>query len=414
MDRLMTGLILVCLVIASLYAGCSRRDRNPVGSDLPDDDWFGEGPFLDTIPVSEHLTVRLFESAGASPFLLVGSREGLVARSLVRFLVIPEADTILSSKLELTVDELIDTEQLTLTVYPVTEADWEESETTWELMSGTPDEDPVAWNTPGGDFDFSDPLGSVTVTGSDVDSTILIDLDVERIRAWEDTTIDNTGLILIAEDEAGVSGVAEFRSRQFFGEDSNPGPHLLLEYTRPDNPDSVVEGRVLVGEDATLYDFPEDPPDDVLRVGSVPQFRTLLKFDLESFGREIMIRKAVIQLPVRDIVPDERALVLSVLRVTGDWEGADTPLEFTTIDSVEVSADGVPRLGITNLAWSWVGEIIENQGVAVKASVERGRYGYVDFESGSTDAESGPVLVVEYSIPPSSLEGESRRRAGCD
>ncbi len=411
MSRVLTAVLLAVTAIAVLTQGCSRRDRNPVGSDLPDEEWFGEGPFLDTIPVAEELNVRITESAGAAPFLLAGAHDGLVARSLVRFLVVPDADTIFTSRLELMLDNLLDTDQLTLTVYPLTSTGWEEGETTWELMSGTPDEDPVSWNMPGGDFDASDPLGSVTVTESDVDSVVSIDLDIDIVRSWEDTTMENAGLILVAEDETGSAGVAEFRSRQSFGEDS-PGPHLFLEYTRADDPDSVVEGRVLVGEDATLYDFQGEPPPGVLRVGSVPQYRTFLMFDLESYGPETMIRKAFLLLPVRNTVPEDRSIVVSALRISGEWDGASTPLEFTTLDSVEVSADDVPRIGITNLAWSWVGDLLENHGVAVKASVERGRYGYVDLAADPSGGSQGPSLVIEYTLPPSAPGEEPRRRPG--
>jgi len=39
-------LVVVYFMLFMLMVSCARNDRNPVGTDLPDDDWYGEGPFL--------------------------------------------------------------------------------------------------------------------------------------------------------------------------------------------------------------------------------------------------------------------------------------------------------------------------------------------------------------------------------
>lgn len=391
--RLFLALFLVVL------CGCARRQENPVGPSLPDDGWFGRGPFLDTLSVGESLSVRMEESAGASPFLLVGSEGGLVSRALVRFSLLPDVDSVRVAVLELSLNDLVESEELTIDVFLVTNAEWEESQVTWELSSGAPDSDPVAWGTPGGDYDASAPLATVSVTSSSIDSTLEIELDPGLVDAWIDSTTENAGVILIARGEGTEAGIAEFRSRQTpSGEEESPAPHLFLEYTKSDEPDSIVSGSILVGEDASIYEYDGMVGAEHLRVGSIPQYRTFLAFATDGLSEAAMVRKAVLELPVAERVPRDRDIVVSGLRITGDWNGVSTPLEFSPLDTVAVPSEGVASLDITSLVWAWVSRTIENDGVAVKASVERGKYGYADFSTAPVGGS--PRCVVEYTLPP--------------
>ena len=172
------------LILTLLITGCSTNDRNPVGPQLPDEGWFGEGPFLDTLYTVDELTARIQEGAGASPFLVVGADAELVSRALIRFLFLPEADSILTARLDFRGHALIGTDALTLEVYLLDNAEWVESETTWALVSGTETEDPVGWTTPGGDLETGSPSRKGEVTASVFDSTFSIALDPNAVRLW--------------------------------------------------------------------------------------------------------------------------------------------------------------------------------------------------------------------------------------
>jgi hypothetical protein len=403
--RISHRLFLSLLVMVVL--GCARNQENPVGVSLPDDDWFGQGPFLDTLILEESLSVRVEESAGAAPFLLAGSEDGLVSRALVRFSSLPAADSVIVARLEVTLDDLIGTEELTLDVFLLTNAEWEESQVTWELRSGSEDEDSVFWESPGGDFDDSGPLASFSVTSTSIDSTLEVEIDPSLINAWIDSTTENAGLIIVPRFLD--AGIAEFRSRQSPSDEENPAPHLFLEYMKSDESDSIVSGSILVGEDATIYYY-EDldvPPELYLRVGSVPQYRAFLRFSTDSLSQAATVRKANLELPIQGRVPPDRAFIVAALRITGDWDGVLTPLEFSPLDSVEVGSEGIAALDVTALVWGWVSQNIENDGVAVKASVERGRYGYADFAVGT--AGEVPRCIIEYTLPPQEVKGPTRK-----
>jgi hypothetical protein len=272
---------------------------------------------------------------------------------------------------------------------------------TWDLLSGTTEEDPVYWNIPGGDFDSSAPLGSLRITSADIDSTLEVSLDTSLVQAWIDSTESNTGIILVARGEGGETGFRgflEMSSRQSPGEGDEAAPHLYLEYEREDIPDSIVSGSILVGEDATIYDYAGEVPEDLLRVGSVPQYRTFLMFPTDSLPPALMVRKARLELSVAARVPEDRELAVAALRIVGDWDGASTSLEFTTIDTVEVGTEGTVDMDVTSLVWSWVSGTLENDGVAVKATVERGRYVYADFFLQAPGEP--PRCIIEYTLPP--------------
>jgi len=395
-------LVLFVSLLTVLLGACTRNDKNPIGTDLPDDDWYGNGPFVDTLFVEDEMTARLFESAGASPFLLVGEHEGLISRAVVKASILPAADSVLTASLELRVYELQGAGQITISVFPMTEPGWEEAEASWDLASGTELEDPVEWAAPGGDYDASTLLGQTVVTESLTDSTLVLELDPSIVTAWMDSTVENSGLMLIAEGEGMSPGLVAFRSRQsanVSGEDYL-GPQLFLQYTKQDDPDSTVEGRISITEDVTLYRYDGEPPSGLLRVGSVPQYRSYLSFDMSIYDASTSIRHATLVLPVSDRLPPEGGLVAGVFKITGDWDEGETPLEFTTLDSVEVGDDDEVRLQITDMAWGWVSGVIENHGIAVKATVERGKFRFVDFEGSGQGPMTGPRCIVEYTTPP--------------
>ena len=95
--------------------------------------------------------------------------------------------------------------------------------------------------------------------------------------------------------------------------------------------------------------------------------------------------------------------------VTGEWDAKLTPLIFSPMDTVEVTDEGDVELDITDLAWGWVGGTVENNGISIKASVERGKFGYIDFEGDSGSTDHGPFCIIEYTRPPPSNRGSAER-----
>lgn len=402
-------MLAILSILQIISAGCTRNDRNPVGSQLPDEDWFGEGPFIDTLSTDDELTVMMREGAGASPFLVVGSHSELVSRSLIRFLILPSADSVLAARLEFRVHDLIGTDALTVSVYRLTNSDWVEAETTWDLVSGKEGEDPLSWETPGGDFDGGAPLSSAEVTTSLIDSTFTVELEPALISSWIDSTAENAGLILALENEGSYPGLVEFRSRQMASAEEFLGPQLYVKYTKAEDPDSVVEGTIVVTEDATIYRYDGEVPGGSLRVGSVPQFRTFIRFDTSIFSKATSVRRATLFLPIIEKAPRERDFTVGAYMITGDWDADLTPLNFTPLDTVEIGEQDTVALDVTDIAWGWVSGTIENNGVSIKASVERGMFGYVDIEGGSVGKDRGPLCIVEYSQPPSVNRGSKER-----
>lgn len=392
-------------MLSVLVSACTRNENNPIGTDLAEDDWYGDGPFIDTLYVENEMSAKLSEGTGASPFLLVGEDEGLISRAIVKTALLPAADSILTASLELKVHALYGTGDISISVFPLTEQDWVEAEASWDLASGKETEDPVPWGAPGGDYDPSTLLGQAVVTESLVDSTLVVELDPSIVTAWLDSTVDNAGLLLVAEGEGMSPGIVEFRSRQSvnIGGEDYLGPQMFLEYTKQDDPDSTVEGRISVTEDVTLYQYDEDVPTGLLRVGSVPQYRSYLSFDMSSFTSATSIRNATLVLPVSDRYPEEGSLTVGVFVITGEWNEELTPLDFTAGDSVTIGNDPEVRLQITSLAWGWVTNTIDNNGISIKATVERGRVGFSDFEGRGSEQNSGPRCIVEYTIPPTEI-----------
>jgi hypothetical protein len=408
------GILTILSVVFVLLVGCSRTDQNPVGTQLPDEDWYGDGPFADTLLVEEEMTVELREGTGASPFLLIGADAGLVSRALVKVSLLPAADSVLVSRLELKVHDFIAAERLTISVFLVTNPDWVEAEATWDLASGLETEDPISWGTPGGDYDGSTLIGSAEVTSASIDSTISIELDHSIVNAWIDSTLENSGLILIAESEGISPGVVEFRSRQSMTAEEFLGPQLYIEYTKEEDPDSVVEGRISITEDVTLYRFESDVPGGSLRVGSVPQYRTFIKFDTSRFSSSEFVRRATLLLPVNERHPADRSIVVGVYQITGDWDSEMTPLNFTALDSVEIGEEEEIELQVTNLVWGWVSGTTENYGFSVKATVERGKIGYVDLETSAEGEGRGPRCIIVYTRPPQLAPEPSKRTKSRD
>ena len=144
-------------------------------------------------------------------------------------------------------------------------------------------------------------------------------------------------------------------------------------------------------------------------MGSLPQYRTFISFDISDFSEATSVRRATLFIPILDRTPPDRDIAVGTYVITGEWEADQTPLNFTPLDTVEVDDEEMIELDVTDLVWGWVSGTVDNNGVSIKASVERGKFGYVDFEEGSGSMENGPFCVIEYSEPPSVNTGSEKR-----
>lgn len=256
-------------------AGCGDEDPTEVGSVL-----IGEGvrTFEVVLDASEFLqSDTTYDQIGnllQSPFRLLASEfEGeLDAHTLFRVNVpatVSYQDTggvtvtdstpvYLGGRLTLVMDSVASTPRpVSIEVRPVTES-WDPGSVTWTLRSDTAG-GPEVWTEPGGTTGAA--AGSRQWTTGD---TVVVPIDSATVALWQDTLAARRGG-LIRSATAGSRVIVRALSLEFDVDPAEPT-------------DTAVVAGSLTASRAVASAEPGVPGDTVLRVGGLPVWRSLLRF----------------------------------------------------------------------------------------------------------------------------------------
>jgi hypothetical protein len=403
----------VCILFLLLLASsCTERKGSPVGIELIDEKEMGEGPIEVIVYADRDTSFDEQLNGGASPQLLVGSEGETILRSLLRFETLPEADSILRATVKLRKSSGYSISSFDVVAYTLTE-DWDEIQVTWETALNDSSGEPVPWIRSGGDFDPVE-VGSFFFSDDDEDTLFEMSLDTELVEAWIDGSVQNNGIILVSSMEGSDFILASLISRQ--STDGIGEPTIEVEYITEDNPDSTLLAEFLVTNDAFIYDFQGSANPSTLILGDIPNFGTMLSFDLSEFDSTWTIIRADLNIHFSDTTHYHDELVAEAMAVLDTtWNGSDTEIDNAILGSVTISpGDSAFELNLTGIIQLWVTGEFENYGVIIKMGRTTNVFGYLEmYGVGTPEQDNRPSLRLFYhkpGEPPFDQEGAEEKK----
>ena len=274
-------------------------------------------------------------------------------------------------------------------VHALTEP-WDGRSANWEYAIDTL-QHRVSWTAPGGGL--VEPMGTVTWDPGEADS-VVIPIDSLRVMEWGDSANHARGIRLDTQAE-GVR--LQLRSAS-----------MWIETMPSLNPDTLID--VLAGTDdiTFLYSPLPGPPDDGMRVGGAPAWRTVLDLDVPASLDGPPSLCADVGCPVQ--VTDERLSYAALLLTTRPAHPAFAPSDTISMDLRMVMVPSVlpksplgPSLtvfGGVPLAPEWfsppAGDVVEIPVTELVRDLLRG-------ETTDGDPVSGSVALLS-AFEPLSIE----------
>ncbi len=358
-----------------LIIGCEKRSDSPVG--------YGELERDISEPASLRIDSPLMDTTystliptGSSTSLLVGTFQGYETRALLRFEV---SDTQVinhatEAKLRLYRQKSLGTEPMDIDLCAVSDA-WDERWATW-----TEADSAIAWTVAGGAV--SDTIASAEIGG--VDS-----ITFTIPNSWLSSAIDssNNGLILISAD----NNVADFSSRE-----SLTPPVLFVHYFEGN---SAKVDTSSPEADAFIIRSDYAVPEGRLMIGDGHVFRSLLNFDLSPVPETATLNCAILSLFVDPSQSSFQEMELAAHRVTGAWDGDQTPFDGAVGSAVEVvTSDTLIQLDIASILQECITG--ENFGLLLRSTSEVSDISRITLFSSEDDSTKSPNLIIYYTLFP--------------
>ena len=386
--RVFLSFLLIGVVLAA--PGCDERKSSPVGGEVIDRDDLGQFETVHLQPAAQDTVVQGTLSMYQGPRLLVGEWSGYQTKSLLKFEVLPESDSITSASLTLITDGLIDTETTVQpfvpeTLYIVTsllETDWSGSDVTFDTpLSQTPIE--------------------TVAVGRSPDDTMSIPLPTEVVQGWIDETGENHG-ILLGYDEAPLTPQGAGFVKMFYSSNSQIGPpRLSITWALTDTSDTTVSviptADVFVVRRTSTWPF--DPKPHQLMVGNGIAYRSLLQFFVEdSIPEDATIIRGEVTLYVDPDFSFFSSLDVGIYAVTNSsWE--EPEFDSNQIIWATVTNDSVV-FAVQSLIQDWITGKRPNYGFMLKSIHEDWDIASFVFHSSQSDPDFTPKLEVKYVTPP--------------
>jgi hypothetical protein len=346
-----------------LLAGCTLKEDNPVGFDLGGGQGWDPVTFPPIYPEGwdgHQTTAR----GGGTTVMWVGAGHGYTARGLVKFELLDTTTTVVEvyeANLQLNRPVATDSSGGIIGLYQIT-SPWTESTVGWEMAEG----DSVAWDTPGGDYDSLSPIAVDTLEASSEDTALCFALDPALIEsallgeAWED------GFLLRLVDEA------ESTFLRLGTKEAALAPEITYSLAILEDDSTIVDTvTVSASEDAYIVEHFYELPEGALPIGSGVGYRSLLRFPLpEEVDSTWTVNRArlVIHPDTTTFYTTGSLTRVQVYRVSGDWDGADTPLDSWVFGTATLgSQTAEDSLEVTPLVQGWIRGTWENMGLALRA-----------------------------------------------
>jgi hypothetical protein len=390
--------MIIAFGLVLMLSGCTERKGSPVGIDLIDEDQIGEGPVEIIVFAIDDTSFLEQVNAGASTELIVGSEGQSVMRSLLRFELLPEADSVLRATVKFRRSPNYSASTLEIIAYSVT-ADWDEIIATWEISDKDSLGEEVSWNQPGGDFDPME-VGRFSFDSTGEDSLFEMDLDTELVKDWIEGDVQNNGIILVSSLEGSDFTVASFVSRQ--SADGIGEPTIEVEYVTEDDPDTTKLAEFLVSNDVVLYGYEGSDRFEHPLLGDIPAFRTILRFDFPGFDSTWTIIRADLNVHLADTTHlhgDREVEAFAVL--DSIWNGPDTEVDNSILANTTVSpGDSILELNMTGMVQLWVSGDFDNNGIILRMGRSTDLFGFLGLHgSSASDPDRRPFLEIFYHVP---------------
>jgi len=313
--------------------------------------------------------------------LLIGSNRGYEARTLVRFLLLPDtlADArLLSANLLLKPLSVFgdSTALLSFTVHKILRS-WSELTATWDSVDASFYE-----STPRGSF-------SQVVSGSD---SVEVPIDTSLVREWltgAASGTDQFGILLLPAPGMGV--IRGFDSFQ-----SADSPTLDVDFEKSGTVDSLL---LNIGYDMFVANVGLPPNPELMYVQSGVSYRSMLRFDLLAIPSNVIIHNATVELTIDRVNSDPEEV--SAGSVLVHHVSDSTTNSFESSSAVLTRGDDTdPNLMTANITLDvrrWLrGE--SNQGVLLRSFVESIQLDLIAIVGPQSNNESRrPRLVVTFS-----------------
>ena len=373
-----TPVILAGFLILSLV-GCQNK-KNPLSLELLGKKDLGQEKVV-TIRKTDDIKIGTFEGQTAySSEIFAGKAGGYSAFILIQFKdlhLIPDTAQIDKAILRLYARSVINPQHLAtlpLKIFSV-KSNWVQT----ELSSD------VSLDNYRGNLISSDTVSARTAA---YDSLLL---PPGVVKGWKDSTIENNGLLIEAENEAFIKSYNAYINE-------NP-PDLLVFFNVGNTRDSV---RVNASKDLFLVKSTWQQQPGYAYVGEGVNLLSDFHFSLPVLPTNATIHKAVLHLSV-----DTTASLLGIDRVYALAkmplleEGGVLKADSTTIDSAsyDVHKDHVTTL-ITDIVQKWVSGKIPNKGLRLAPRYPGADLFRIAFYQQQPDSLLNPTITLYYSIPP--------------
>ncbi len=373
-----TPVILAGFFILSLV-GCQNK-KNPLSLELLGKKDLGQEKVV-TIRKTDDIKIGTFEGQTAySSEIFAGKAGGYSAFILIQFKdlhLISDTAQIDKAILRLYARSVINPQHLAtlpLKIFSV-KSNWVQTELTSD----------VSLDNYRGNLISSDTVSARTAA---YDSLLL---PPGVIKGWKDSTIENNGLLIEAENEAFIKSYNAYINE-------NP-PDLLVFFNVGNTRDSV---RVNASKDLFLVKSTWQQQPGYAYVGEGVNLLSDFHFSLPVLPTNATIHKAVLHLSV-----DTTASLLGIDRVYALAkmplleEGGVLKADSTTIDSAsyDVHKDHVTTL-ITDIVQKWVSGKIPNKGLRLAPRYPGADLFRIAFYQQQPDSLLNPTITLYYSIPP--------------
>ncbi len=373
-----TPVILAGFLILSLV-GCQNK-KNPLSLELLGKKDLGQEKVV-TIRKTDDIKIGTFEGQTAySSEIFAGKAGGYSAFILIQFKdlhLISDTAQIDKAILRLYARSVINPQHLAtlpLKIFSV-KSNWVQTELTSD----------VSLDNYRGNLISSDTVSAHTAA---YDSLLL---SPGVVKGWKDSTIENNGLLIEAENEAFIKSYNAYINE-------NP-PDLLVFFNVGNTRDSV---RVNASKDLFLVKSTWQQQPGYAYVGEGVNLLSDFHFSLPVLPTNATIHKAVLHLSV-----DTTASLLGIDRVYALAkmplleEGGVLKADSTTIDSAsyDVHKDHVTTL-ITDMVQKWVSGKIPNKGLRLAPRYPGADLFRIAFYQQQPDSLLNPTITLYYSIPP--------------
>ncbi len=380
------------ILVASLAWISCQKSR-----DLPLEAGFGGASTVGSLhevilPATEVKQIRPDINFGLGPYLLVGQRGGLVAKSYFLFDALPESAVVTFAELRFASPYIFGEGQIRIRLFPVS-SEWEEEDVVWE-------------NQP--DVDYSRTIGD-TVWSSHDSLGVLVRLDTAAVNGWIRDRASNKGFVLEAEPEPEVL----FELYSIDSGNLDLAPHLWLRYVEGDKLDSA---RTFPSADVFAAHRDHLPTEAAYSVAGQDVERVLLKFDLDQLPKGATINRAQFEWSLEPAHTqfEGSTITLSLHHVTEwPWEGeyvafdssryrvnltlqrTDALLTLTSLDQIQ---------NFSHLLQLILAGSLQDNGFLLRVAREDVSVGRIALVPAGTDSTTGPRLIVTYTVPPGAGE----------